>query len=54
MVCVLNSDPAGNGDLSAEALRGNAKSGNRGLVDVIPMKTSIGPPLPQTADPTRV
>ena len=53
MVCG-SSDPANNSEFSVEALRGNPKSGNRGLVDVILPKKNIGPPLPQAAVRARV
>ena len=43
---VSGSDPTNNSEFSVEALRGNPKSGNRGLVDVILLKKrGIGLPF---------
>ncbi|MFM7981488.1 MAG: hypothetical protein ACKPKO_19440, partial [Candidatus Fonsibacter sp.] len=59
MVCAPAVDKADSSEFTADALRGNSETSNRGLVDVIRPKKdsknkSIGPPLPQAADPTRV
>ncbi|MFM7978674.1 MAG: hypothetical protein ACKPKO_05110, partial [Candidatus Fonsibacter sp.] len=55
MVCAPADDKADSNEITVDALHGNSKTNNRGLVDVIVLKKrSIGPPLQQTADQTRV